>query len=65
MNYKEKARAKVKELDERMAELNALIKNETDPEKQKELSKEILSLAAQINKYLKIAGADEEEMYAD
>ncbi len=65
MNYKEKARAKVKELDERMAELNALIKNETDPEKKKELSKEILSLAAQINKYLKIAGADEEEMYAD
>ena len=65
MNYKEKARAKVKELDERMAELNALIKNETVPEKQKELSKEILSLAAQINKYLKIAGADEEEMYAD
>ena len=30
MNLKEKARLKVKELDERMAELNHLYDNETD-----------------------------------
>ena len=65
MTLKEKARAKVKELDARMAELNALYENESDPEKQKEIAKEILSLAAQTNKFLRMAGADEKEMYAD
>jgi hypothetical protein len=65
MTLKEKARAKVKELDARMAELNALYENESDPEKQKEIAKEILSVAAQTNKFLRMAGADEKEMYAD
>ena len=65
MTLKEKARAKVKELDARMAELNALYDNESDPEKQKEIAKEILSVAAQTNKFLRMAGADEQEMYAD
>ena len=35
MNLKEKARAKVKELDQRMAELNTLLDKETNPEKLK------------------------------
>ena len=65
MILKEKARAKVKELDARMAELNSLYENESDPEKQKEIAKEILSVAAQTNKFLRMAGADEQEMYAD
>jgi hypothetical protein len=65
MTLKEKARAKVKELDARMAELNSLYENESDPEKQKEIAKEILSVAAQTNKFLRMAGADEKEMYAD
>jgi len=65
MTLKEKARAKVKELDARMAELNSLYENESDPEKQKEIAKEILSVAAQTNKFLRMAGADEQEMYAD
>ena len=62
---KEKARAKVKELDRRMAELNTLLENETDPEKKSELTKEILSVAALTNKFLRMAGADEKEMYVD
>ena len=62
---KEKARAKVKELDQRMAELNKLLENETDPEKKNELTKEILSVAALTNKFLRMAGADEKEMYVD
>ena len=62
---KEKARAKVKELDQRMAELNTLLENETDPEKKSELTKEILSVAALTNKFLRMAGADEKEMYVD
>ena len=65
MTLKEKARAKVKELDARMAELNSLYENENDPKKQKEIAKEILSVAAQTNKFLRMAGADEQEMYAD
>ena len=65
MTLKEKARAKVKELDARMAELNALYENESNPEKQKEIAKEILSVAAQTNKFLRMAGADEQDMYAD
>ena len=65
MTLKEKARAKVKELDARMAELNALYDNESDPKKQKEIAKEIYSVAVQTNKFLRMAGADEQEMYAD
>ncbi len=65
MTLKEKARAKVKELDSRMAELNSLYENESNPEKQKEIAKEILSVAVQTNKFLRMAGADEQEMYAD
>jgi hypothetical protein len=63
MNFKEKARAKVKELDERMAELNSLYEKETDPKKQREIAKEIHSVMVQTNKFLKMAGADEQEMY--
>jgi len=55
----------VKELDARMAELNALYDNESDPKKQKEIAKEIHSVAAQTNKFLRMAGASEQEMYAD
>ena len=51
MNLKEKARAKVKELDQRMAELNTLLDKETNPEKQKEIEREILSVAARTNKF--------------
>lgn len=65
MTLKEKARTKVKELDARMAELNALYENESDPKKQKEIAKEIHSVVAQTNKFLRMAGADEQEMYAD
>ena len=65
MTLKEKARAKVNELDKRMAELKTLYENETDPEKKDELGNEILNVAAQTNKFLKMAGADEQEMYAD
>ena len=65
MNIKEKARAKVKELDERMAELNTMYENETDPQKKEEIEDEILSVMAQTNKFLRMAGADEQEMYAD
>ena len=65
MTLKEKARAKVKELDARMAELNSLYENESDPKKQKAIAKEILSVAVQTNKFLRMAGADEKEMYAD
>ena len=65
MNFKEKARAKVKELDARMAELNSLYEKETDPKKQREIAKEILSVASLTNKFLKMAGADEQEMYMD
>jgi len=65
MNLKEKARAKVKELDQRMAELNTLLHTETNPEKLKEIEREILSVAARTNKFLRMAGADEKEMYAD
>ena len=65
MTLKEKARAKVNELDKRMAELNTLFENETDPEKKDELVKEILSVAALTNKFLRMAGASEQEMYAD
>lgn len=65
MTLKEKARAKVNELDKRMAELNTLYENETDPEKKDELAKEILSVAAQTNKFLRMVGTSEQEMYAD
>ena len=65
MNLKEKARLKVKELDERMAELNHLYDNETDSEKKEEIANEILSVMAQTNKFLKMAGASEQEMYVD
>ena len=65
MNCKEKAKAIVKKLDERMAELNSLYEKETDPKKQREIAKEILSVASLTNKFLKMAGADEQEMYMD
>jgi hypothetical protein len=65
MTLKEKARAKVNELDKRMAELKTLYENETDPEKKDELGNEILNVAAQTNKFLRMAGASEQEMYAD
>jgi hypothetical protein len=65
MNLKEKARLKVKELDERMAELNNLYDNETDSEKKGKIANEILSVMAQTNKFLKMAGASEQEMYVD
>ena len=55
----------MKELDARMAELNALYENESDPKKQKEIAKEIHSVVAQTNKFLRMVGADEQEMYAD
>lgn len=48
-----------------MAELNTLFENETDPKKKDELVKEILSVAALTNKFLRMAGASEQEMYAD
>ena len=65
MNLKEKARLKVKELDERMAELNNLYDNETNSEKKGKIANEILSVMAQTNKFLKMAGASEQEMYID
>ena len=65
ITLKEKALAKVKELDQRMAELNASFENEKDPEKKSELSKEILSVVALTNKYLRMAGADVKEMYVE
>lgn len=65
MNFKEKASAKVKELDARMAELNSLYDSESNQEKKSEIAKEILSVAALTNKYLRMAGADEQEMYMD
>ena len=63
MNFKEKARAKVKELDARMAELNSLYDSESNQEKKSEIAKEIHSVMVQTNKFLKMAGADEQEMY--
>ena len=65
MNIKEKARLKVKELDERMAELKTLYDNETDAEKKEEIGDKMLSVMAQTNKFLKMAGASEQEMYVD
>lgn len=65
MNLKEKARLKVKELDERMAELKTLYDNETDSEKKEKIANEILSVMVQTNKFLKMAGASEQEMYID
>ena len=63
MNFKEKARAKVKELDARMTELNSLYDSESNQEKKSEIAKEIHSVMVQTNKFLKMAGADEQEMY--
>lgn len=65
MNFKEKARAKVKELDARMTELNSLYDSESNQEKKCEIAKEIHSVMVQTNKFLKMAGADEQEMYMD
>ena len=65
MNFKEKARAKVKELDARMTELNSLYDSESNQEKKSEIAKEILSVTSLTNKYLRMAGADEQEMYMD
>ena len=65
MNFKEKARAKVKELDARMAELNSLYESESNQGKKSEIAKEIHSVMVQTNKFLKMAGADEQEMYMD
>ena len=65
MNFKEKARAKVKELDARMAELNSLYDSESNQKKKSEIAKEIHSVMVQTNKFLKMAGADEQEMYMD
>ena len=65
MNFKEKARAKVKELDARMTELNSLYESESNQEKKSEIAKEIHSVMVQTNKFLKMAGADEQEMYMD
>lgn len=63
MNFKEKARAKVKELDARMTELNSLYDSESNQEKKSEIAKEIHSVMVQTNKFLKMVGADEQEMY--
>lgn len=63
MKLKEKARAKVKELDARMTELNSLYNSESNQEKKREIAKEIHSVMVQTNKFLKMAGADEQEMY--
>ena len=65
MNFKEKVRAKVKELDARMTELNSLYDSESNQEKKSEIAKEIHSVMVQTNKFLKMAGADEQEMYMD
>ena len=65
MNFKEKARAKVKELDARMTELNSLYDSESNQEKKSKIAKEIHSVMVQTNKFLKMAGADEQEMYMD
>lgn len=65
MTLKEKARAKVKELDARMTELNSLYDSESNQEKKSEIAKEIHSVMVQTNKFLKMAGADEQEMYMD
>ena len=65
MKLKEKARAKVKELDARMTELNSLYDSESNQEKKCEIAKEIHSVMVQTNKFLKMAGADEQEMYMD
>ena len=65
MTLKEKARAKVNELDQRMEELKKLYADETDPKKKDELGDEMLSVMAQTNKFLRMAGADEQEMYID
>lgn len=65
MNFKEIARAKVKELDARMTELNSLYDSESNQEKKSEIAKEIHSVMVQTNKFLKMAGADEQEMYMD
>ena len=65
MKLKEKARAKVKELDARMAELNSLYDSESNQEKKSEIAIEIHSVMVQTNKFLKMAGADEQEMYMD
>ena len=65
MIFKEKARAKVKELDARMTELNSLYDSESNQEKKSEIAKEIHSVMVQTNKFLKMAGADEQEMYMD
>ena len=65
MNFKEKARAKVKELDARMTELNSQYDSESNQEKKSEIAKEIHSVMVQTNKFLKMAGADEQEMYMD
>jgi hypothetical protein len=51
MTLKEKARAKIKELDQRMEELKKLYANETDPKKKDELGDEMLSVMAQTNKF--------------
>ena len=63
MNFKEKARAKIKELDARMTELNSLYDSESNQEKKSEIAKEIHSVMVQTNMFLKMAGADEQEMY--
>ena len=63
MNFKEEARAKVKELDARMTELNSLYDSESNQKKKSEIAKEIHSVMVQTNKFLKMAGADEQEMY--
>ncbi len=48
-----------------MAELKTLYANETDAEKKKEIGDEMLSVMAQTNKFLRMAGASEQEMYTD
>ena len=48
-----------------MAELNNLYDNETDAEKKEEIGDKMLSVMAQTNKFLKMAGASEQEMYVD
>ena len=53
----------MRELDARMAELNSLYDNESNQEKKSEIAKEIHSVMVQTNKFLKMAGADEQEMY--
>lgn len=63
MTYREKARKKVEELDAYKAKLDRMYEECTDEKEKKELGELILDVCAMTNKYLKMAGAEENEMY--